>query len=75
MKRFAVEIRVMRRRLRAAHVFGRELTTGRVRKSSPFAGCAPSQHCGLCEAERTDRAQSRRRERYAARQKIEGELP
>jgi len=65
VKRFALELPVMRRRLRAAH--GRELSNGRVRKRSPFAGCAPSEHCGLCESQRMDARQTRRRERYEGR--------
>ena len=74
MRRFAVEIPVMRRRLRAAHGFGRELTKGRVRKRSPFASCAPSQHCPLCQCNRFEAHQSRRRERYGARGQIDGEM-
>lgn len=70
MKRFAVELPVMRRRLVAAAGYGRPLTKGRVRKSSPFVGCAPSKHCPLCQCERREDRSARRRQRYAARSQI-----
>jgi hypothetical protein len=74
MKRFHIELAVMRRRLRDARGFGRPLSRGHVRKRSPFNGCSPNQHCGLCNLERSEAKRARRSDRQAARLRIIEEL-
>lgn len=68
MNRWHREWAVMARRSRQARGFGREPKgRGQFRKLSPFGGCAPSCHCGMCEAERTGIRAENRRARYAGR--------